>query len=117
MSTLSTILATILGVVFLAVGMAKLTRRPQVVENFKRWGYADAVLIAVGGLEVLAAAMLLVGIAVQALAITGGLIVVFVMLGALMTHQYAHDKPAVWLPPVVLLALDVALLVSLLPEG
>jgi putative oxidoreductase len=117
MSTLSTILAVILGVAFLAAGITKLTRQPRMVENFKRWGYADVVLMATGALEVLVALMLLVGIAVQALAVAGGLVIVFIMLGALMTHQRARDKLALWLAPVVLLALDVALLVSLLPEG
>ena len=117
MSTLSTILAVVLAVAFLAAGMSKLTRQGQVVENFKRWGYADSVMIATGIVELMAALMLLVGIAVQSLAITAGLLIVFVMLGALMTHQRVHDKLALWIPPVVLLALDIALLVSLLPEG
>ena len=117
MSTPSTILAVVLGLAFLAAGGAKLMRRRQEVENFKRWGYADTVLIAIGTVEVLAALMLLVGIAVQFLAITGGLLVIFVMLGALMTHQLAHDKLALWVPPVVLIALDAWLLVSLLPES
>jgi len=117
MSTPSAILAVILGIVFLGVGIAKLTRQQGIVDNFERWGYSDALLIATGAVEVLAAAMLLVGVVLQSLAITGGLLIVFVLLGALMTHQRANDRIVLWIPPVVLLALDVALLVSLLPEG
>jgi len=117
MSMLSTILAVILGIAFLGAGITKLTRQKQMVENFKRWGYADVVLIATGTVELLAALMLLVGIALQFLAVTGGMLIILVMLGALMTHQRAHDKLALWIPPVVLLGLDIGLLVSLLPEG
>lgn len=107
----------ILGVAFLAAGLGKLVRRPEVVANFERWGYADTLMIATGVVEVLAALMLLVGIAVQFLAISGGLIIVFVMLGALMTHGRAHDGLALWVRPIALLALDLALLFSLLPES
>jgi len=114
-STLSTILAAVLGVAFLGAGVPKLLGQATMVENFRRWGYADAVRIAVGAVEVLAAILLLVGIAVNALAITGALLVMFVMTGALFTHQKAHDPLAMWIPPFVLLGLAVALAFSMLP--
>ena len=117
MSTLSLVLAIILGVVFLVVGLAKLTARPSVVANFERWGYADVIRMAVGAVEVLAAALLLVGTAVPALAVSGVLLVIWVMLGALLTHQRAGDPIGQWVPPVVLLVLAVVLAYSLLPEG
>ena len=117
MSTLSTILAVILAVAFLGAGITKLTRRQQMVDNFKRWGYADAVLMATGGVECLAAVLILAGIALPALAIAGGLLIIFVMVGALLTHQRAKDELAMWVAPLVLLALDVGLLVSMLPDG
>jgi len=115
MSTLSTILAAVLGVVFIAVGLAKLTGRASVVANFERWGYAHAVLVATGTVELLAGVLLLVGIVVTPLAITGVLLVVFVMAGALLTHQHAHDPVGRRLPAVALLALAFALTASLLP--
>jgi putative oxidoreductase len=110
MSTLSTILAVVLGVVFLAAGITKLTRQQQMADNFERWGYASSVMLATG-----AAVLLLVGIAVNALAITGGLLVMFVMTGALMTHTRAKDPFSAFVPPFVLFALAVVLLVSMLP--
>ncbi len=116
MTTLSTILAAVLGVVFLGAGMAKLTRQRKMVDNFTRWGYHPSVLIATGSVEVLAAVLLLVGIAVDALAITGGLLVMFVMTGALMTHTRAKDPLAAFVAPAVLLALAVVLLASMLPQ-
>ena len=115
MSTLSTILAAILGVVFVGAGLQKLTGQKMVVENFKRWGYADVVLTATGWLEVVTGTVLLVGIAVPSLAVTGSMLVIAIMLGALATHQRAHDPIAMWVPPAVLLVLDLVLAYSLLP--
>lgn len=115
MSTLSTILAAVLGVVFAGAGAAKLAGRASVAANFERWGYHPAVLTATGAVELLAAVLLLVGIAVTPLAITGVLLVLFVMTGALLTHAKAKDPAASWLPPVVLLVLAIALVVSLAP--
>ncbi|MEA2221369.1 MAG: putative oxidoreductase [Solirubrobacteraceae bacterium] len=115
MSTLSTILAGMLGVAFVAAGIPKLMSEAAIVANFKRWGYADAVRFAVGAVELLAGVLLLVGIAVQALAVTGVLLVIFVMIGALFTHARVRDPPARWLPATALFALAIALAVSLLP--
>ena len=115
MSTLSTILAVILGVAFLAAGVPKLMNEEKVVANFERWGYADTIRTAVGAVEVLAAVMILVGIAVQSLAVGGALILIFIMVGALATHSVHHDPPAQWLPPLVLLVLDFVFADSLLP--
>jgi len=115
MSTLSTILAAILGVVFLGAGVQKLRGQATMVANFKRWGYADVVLQTVGWVEVLIAALLLVGIAVPALAVTGSLLVIPLMIGALSTHQRARDPIARWAPALALLLLDLWLAYSLLP--
>jgi len=115
MSTLSAILAAILGVVFVVAGIQKLTRQKMVVANFERWGYADVVLQGVGWLEVLTGALLLVGIAVPALAVAGSMLVLTIMLGALATHQRAHDAIALWIPPAALLIAGVVLAYSMLP--
>jgi uncharacterized membrane protein YphA (DoxX/SURF4 family) len=115
MSTLSTILAVILGIVFIGSGIPKLTGQQKMVDNFAGWGYAPSVRVAIGGVEVLAGAMMLIGIAVQALAIAAALLVMCVMIGALWTHQRAKDPVAELVPAAVLLVLAVALLVSLLP--
>jgi putative oxidoreductase len=115
MSTFSTILAAILGIVFVASGIPKLTGQEAVAANFARWGYADVVRTATGWLEVLTGALLLAGIAVQALAVTGTMLVIFIMIGALFTHQRAHDPLKLWVPAAVLLVLDLVLAYSLLP--
>jgi uncharacterized membrane protein YphA (DoxX/SURF4 family) len=115
MSTLSTVLAAVLGIVFLAAGIPKLRGQQKMVDDFERWGYQPAVLTATGAVEVLAAALLLVGIAIDALAITGALLVLVVMTGALWTHARAKDPVATLVPAAVLLALAFVLLVSMLP--
>ncbi|HEV7806961.1 MAG TPA: DoxX family protein [Solirubrobacteraceae bacterium] len=115
MSTLSTILAAVLGIVFFGAGIPKLTGQQKMVDDFERWGYQPAVLAATGAVEVLAAVLLLVGIAIDALAITGGLLVVVVMIGALWTHTRVKDPVAMWAPAAVLLVLALVLLVSMLP--
>ena len=115
MSTLSTILAAVLGAVFLAAGIPKVTGQEKMVANFKRWGYADVIRLATGWLEILTATMLLVGIAVPVLAVAGSLIVIAIMIGALFTHQHARDPIAMCAPPVILLVLDLVLAYSLLP--
>ena len=115
MSTLSTILAAILGVVFVAVGIPKITGQEKVAANFARWGYPEQIRIAIGAMELLGGVLLLVGIAVPAVAITGFMIIFIIMLGALSTHQRAKDPLTMWVPPFVLLALDIVLAVSLLP--
>ena len=43
------------------------------------------------------------------------MLVIAIMIGALFTHQRAHDPLAMWAPPAVLLVLDVVLAYSLLP--
>lgn len=115
MSTLGTILAAILGVAFVAAGIPKITGQEAIAANFKRWGYADVVRLATGWLEVLAGTFLLVGIAVQALAVTGSLLVCMIMIGALFTHQRVRDPFKLWVPAAVLLMLDIVLAYSLLP--
>jgi putative oxidoreductase len=115
MSTLSTVLAVILGATFVAVAIPKLQGEAKAVANFKRWGYADTIRTAVGAVELLAGAMILVGIAVQSLAVAGSLILIFIMLGALATHSHHRDRFVLWIAPTVLLALDLVFAVSLLP--
>jgi putative oxidoreductase len=115
MSTHTTILAAILGLAFVASGIPKITGQAAVAANFERWGYPEQIRVAVGAMELLAGALLLVGIAVPAVAITGFMIIFIIMLGALSTHQRAKDPITQWIPAFVLLVADIALGVSLLP--
>src|ERR1700709_1602968 len=115
MSTLSTILAAILGVVFVASGIPKLTGQAAVAANFERWGYPEQIRKAIGAMEILGGVLLLAGIAVPAVAITGFMILFIMMLGALSTPPRARDPLTMWIPAFVLLVLDIVLGISLLP--
>ncbi len=116
MSTLSTSLAAILGIAFVGAGIQKLTGQQRWVDEFARWSYPDTIRTTTGAVELLSGVLLLVGIAVPALAITGVLLIIVVMLGALGTHQRAGDPFAMWLPAIALLAMALVLAVSMLPE-
>jgi uncharacterized membrane protein YphA (DoxX/SURF4 family) len=115
MSTLSTVLAVVLGLTFVAAAIPKLAGHASAAANFERWGLAPTVRVATGAVELLAGALLLLGLAVTAVAITGALLVIATMIGALFTHQRAGDPIAAWIPAAVLLALALVLAVSLLP--
>lgn len=115
MSTLSSILAAILGVVFVASGIPKVTGQEKVAANFERWGYPEPIRVAIGAMEILAGVLLLVGLAVTTVAISGFMFIFIIMLGALSTHQRAKDPIAMWIPAFVLLVADVVLGISLLP--
>jgi len=52
---------------------------------------------------------------VTAVAITGALLVIATMIGALFTHRRAADPIGTWIPAAVLLALALVLAASLLP--
>jgi uncharacterized membrane protein YphA (DoxX/SURF4 family) len=115
MSTLSTILAVVLGLAFVGAAIPKLIGQASVSANFERWGLPPAVRVTTGALELLAGALLLLGVAVTAVAITGALLVIATMIGALFTHQRAGDPIGAWVPAAVLLVLALVLAVSLLP--
>lgn len=117
MSTLSTILAAVLGIALLAAAIARLSGWQKMADDFERWGYPPALLAVTALVELLAALLLLAGIALPALAISGALLATFVMIAALVAHRRAKDPLAGWGPPAVLLVLAVVLLVSMLPEG
>jgi uncharacterized membrane protein YphA (DoxX/SURF4 family) len=117
MSTLSTILAAVLGIAFIGAGVPKLTGLPAIVENFERWGYPRELRLATGSVELLAGVFLIIGIAVPSLAIAGSMITICVMLAALVTHQRVSDPLSKWIPALTLLALDILLAISMLPSS
>lgn len=76
------IVCGLLAVAFLGSGGSKLAGVPMHVENFARWGYPQWFRVVVGGVEVAAAALLLV----PRLATYAAAALVLVMVGAVGTH-------------------------------
>jgi len=113
MDTLAAVLQVLLGLAFLAAGTQKLPGKGQQVQEFERYGYPAAFRRFTGVWEVTAAALLLLGLAVEELAWVGAAMVVVGMLGALATHARIKDPPAKMAPAVVLAALAGLALVAL----
>jgi hypothetical protein len=101
----------LLGLIYAATGAAKLAGAEQMKTDFRRFGYSPAFRIFTGLLEVTGAGMLVAGIFWPALAGWGGLLILAVMIGAVITHLRVNDPVSKMLPPFVLglLALGVAL--------
>lgn len=103
--------ALILGAVFMGTGIAKLAGVPYFVETFREWGYPPWFLVAIGLVETTAGVLVLIP-ATRAL---GAAIIAAVMVGAIGTHVLAGQW--VMAPvPLVTLVLAVLLVSALRPR-
>jgi len=89
------IIAVALAGMFGMAGITKVTGDPEMVNNFKRWGYGDNFLMLIGVLELLGAIGLLIP-RVWYLASAG---LIGLMLGATYTHISAGEA---FFPPLVM---------------
>lgn len=62
MNTARIVLAALLALAFVLLGLAKITRQEQMVERAHHLGHTEKSYFFIGGLEVLAAAGLVVGV-------------------------------------------------------
>ncbi len=106
----STILQVILGLGFIMFGLMKFFSK-QMVEGFKYFGYPTGFRIFTGGVEILAALLLITGIWNGALAAIGGFLVVATMIGAIYTHIKIQDKLKGMMMPIILLVIGVIVLI------
>ena len=106
----------LLGLVMAGEGLVKLAGTDSQVDGFRAFGYPQWFRLVVGGLELLGAAGLLVGLVVtsSALVLSGSAVVSTVLVGALATHVRADDSVAEMAPAAVLL---VTALVSVVGYG
>lgn len=101
MNTKAKLATAVLVLVFLGAGAGKLAGVPQLVDNFRRWGYPDWFRLLIGAAEVGCATLLLLPRA-RPLACLG---IVAIMGGAIHTHVVLEPKPAAVALCVVLAAL------------
>ncbi|RBI60281.1 DoxX family protein [halophilic archaeon] len=102
---------TILGLVGLGVGSAKVTHQQDQIEAFQRYGYPQWFRVLTGLLEIGAGIGLLVGLLWRPeLSLAGGLLFSGVMAGAAVTHIRIGDPPSKTAVPVVVFTLTVGLL-------
>lgn len=96
------VVGTVLGVLLMGSGIAKLAGESHQVTSFLAWGLPTWFRYLVGTFEIIGGALL----AVPATAPIGSLILSTIMVGALWTHAVNHDAlhiaPAAVLLPVTL---------------
>lgn len=109
MSVLSIILQVILGLGFLMFGFMKFGSK-QMVEGFKHYGYPGWFRIFTGLVEVISAALVIVGIWNETLAAWGGLFIVGTMVGAIFTHIKMKDTAKEMMMPIILLIFGLVVL-------
>lgn len=112
MNLIATVLQVLLGLVFLGAGGSKLAGAQMQVESFDRWRLPQWFRPMVGGIELVGAMGLLVGLALPWLTAVAALWLGGVMVGALLTHLRARDSAQNFVPPTVLLGV-AATVVSL----
>ncbi|MEO8438642.1 MAG: DoxX family protein [Spartobacteria bacterium] len=84
-------------------------RYPNIIEEFKQYGYPDWLRDIVGILKVSFAICLLVGIGRPRGAVLGGVGIAVLMLGALGTHLRMKNPPFKMLPSATLLVLSLVI--------
>ena len=100
------VLFVTLVAIFLAVGAAKVLRVPPLVADFARFGYPAWSCPAVGGLEIVGAALLVAGLAMGKGILVGGCVLLAaVMVGAVLTHVRVRDRIDKIAPALTLLLL------------
>ncbi|WP_400243204.1 DoxX family protein [Niallia sp. JL1B1071] len=104
MTVLSIILQVILGLGFLMFGFMKLGSK-QMVEGFKHYGYPGWFRVFTGLVEIISAVFIIIGIWHETLAAWGGLLIVFTMIGAIITHIKIKDAVKSMMMPIILLLL------------
>ncbi len=105
------VLSVLLAAAVAAAGGAKVAAVPQMRESATHLGFSLPTYQKIGGLELVAALGLLVGLAVQAVGLLAALGLFLLMFGALAFHVRAGDKPPVYAPAAVVGALALVVLV------
>lgn len=109
MSILSIILQVLLGLGFLMFGFMKFGSK-QMVDEFGRYGLPGGFRVFTGLIEIIAAALVILGIWNTQLAAWGGLLIIATMAGAILTHIKVKDPANKMMMPIVLFILGLIVL-------
>ncbi|MGE9755234.1 DoxX family protein [Bacillus inaquosorum] len=109
MSVLSIILQVTLGLGFLMFGFMKFGSK-QMKEGFKDYGYPGWFRVFTGLVELVSAALVIVGIWNETFAAWGGLFIVGTMIGAIFTRIKMNDSVKNIMMPIILLILGLVVL-------
>lgn len=115
MTAVTVILSILLAVGFAVAGAAKVTNHKTMVDAAAHVGVSQQNFAVIGGLEILGAVGLLVGIGLPTLGWLTALALLVLMLGAVGFHVRAGDAPAAYTPAaalglvsLVVMILDIA---------
>jgi len=84
------------------------------VEEFATYGLSKSVCLGVGGLKLLSAVGLLVGLFIPVIALYSSAVLVVLMVGALLMHAKVHDPLKKLIPAFTVLVLCLFVSVSIL---
>jgi putative oxidoreductase len=107
-----TAMSTVLGIVMIGSGAAKLVGPASIVESFAKWGLPSWFRILVGTFEVIGGALL----ALPATIPIGGVILATIMVGALWTHV-ANGELTHTVPSGIVLTLLLTILAKARPRA
>ncbi len=93
-------------------GVAKLASAQFTRDNFERWGYPDPARFVIGAIEVGVAGPALAGLRSPQARPVAAIGTLCAMAGALATHIRAGDSAPNYLPPTLLVAAAVGVLVG-----
>ncbi|WP_217576719.1 DoxX family protein [Streptomyces sp. GbtcB7] len=105
------VLAVLLALVYLAAGAPKAAGQTKTTEQADHLGVSPGLYRAIGVLEVLGAAGVVIGLWLAWLGVAAGTGLVLLMIGAAAVHARAKDPGKVLAPAVVLALVDVAYVV------
>ncbi|MBB6672681.1 DoxX family protein [Cohnella nanjingensis] len=109
MDVVAIVLEGLLGLMFAMAGIMKIAGAKMHVDNFNHWGLPQWFRVVTGLVELVGAAVLVVGIWVPSWAAWGGLLLGLTMLAGVAVHLRVRDKAAATMPAVVLLVLAAAI--------
>lgn len=98
MTFLTVILSILLAVAFLGAGVAKVTGQKAMVEAAEHTGFSLQNYKIIGGLEILGAIGVLVGLGIHWLGGLAALGLLVTMIGAVVVHVRKGDEPKVFAP-------------------
>lgn len=98
MTVLVVILSVLLAVAFLGAGVAKVTGQKAMVDAAAQLGVSRQNYKIIGGLEILGAVGVLVGLGVHWLGGLAALGLLVTMIGAVVFHVRKGDEPKVFAP-------------------
>jgi putative oxidoreductase len=110
MHVFSIVLQFILGVGFLVFGLSKFGSK-QMVDEFKRYKLSSTMRIFTGSVEVISAAIVIIGIWIDPYALVGGILIAVTMFFAVLVHLIRVKDPAAKaMMPFILFVLALAVI-------